>query len=368
MDKQPGGHFNAKATIKKLTILSESGFEITLKEPSSAFLFLLSIPEMGIVPREACDASHNIQDLHLTSGAYIIKEPASTDRLVLVKNPFFTRHDAESPDQVILLFLSGEEDIIRVITEEHTDFIEISRNSAASILKRIRPINGYTEKITHPSLSFFLVNQAKNMPLAQRVGLAKLINDDFTGLYQAAADIERRSFEILPAGTFGGMYLESPLLSGFTEKDKLPKRLTVGSQDFNSPSATTIVRILSDHGIKVKKTGLWDGEPYDIGLWGQGMNSDFPEIELYLNLVSPWCIIPATSKEKSLVLRAIHSNSLEDRQKLIQTIGKGLLEDGRVIPLLVRAYVHIFRSGRLNLDRISTDGDIPFWKMKVLDP
>src|SRR5271165_1004460 len=56
------GRKNGFSRIKRRAY-SDSQFEITLKEPTPALLFLLRTPEMGIVPKEACDSEGKVVNL-----------------------------------------------------------------------------------------------------------------------------------------------------------------------------------------------------------------------------------------------------------------------------------------------------------------
>ncbi len=111
-----------------------------------------------------------------------------------------------------------------------------------------------------------------------------------------------------------------------------------------------------------------DKTPADITFRGQGMNLDFPEIEFHLNMLSPWSYINSTGSETADLRRSIHAFDRETRSKLIQKVGRALISDGRIVPVLVRSYVHLFRQNRVNVDGITNyDGDVRFYLMKVED-
>lgn len=175
MGNQPGGHFSAKLIIEKMLATSDRHFEIILKEPTLAFLFLLSLPEMGIVPREACD-SHGVVISHaVTSGPYVMDSPATADEIILKKNPYYRAHHSQSPDQVTVLFRRGMTELFQSIQSSEIDFIEFRSLSTESDFQKIRSLSGMNFIATLPSLSTFLVTNPKQMSLDQRVSFAHLI-------------------------------------------------------------------------------------------------------------------------------------------------------------------------------------------------
>jgi hypothetical protein len=134
--------------------------------------------------------------------------------------------------------------------------------------------------------------------------------------------------------------------------------------------AKSVIEILEGIGMKVELTSWNDGlDKADLMLCGQGMNLDFPEIEFYLGLLSSWAYIPSTDLDHNLIMKALHSNSAEVRRDSIEKVGSTLLKDGRITPLLVRGYVHLYRKDRVGFAQVTNyDGDILLWKIRVNGP
>jgi hypothetical protein len=96
------------------------------------------------------------------------------------------------------------------------------------------------------------------------------------------------------------------------------------------------------------------------------MNSDYPEIELYLSILSPYAVISTDAKQKHLLQLALHEKNMKVKAKLIQDIGRSLLDQHRIIPLVLRSYVHAYKHDRINLDQMTSyDGDLYFAKVAV---
>ena len=365
LSRQSEGHFNVKGLIEKITATSKMGFEITLKEHAASFLFLLSIPEMGIVPREACESNGDIKSLDITSGAYSVLGQPETNSMVLAKNKYFKRNIPESPDQVKIIFKTGADKLFEAANTEHPDFIEIYESNGSAVFRKIKNIPEYAYKATRPSYSVFLVSNTKNLSLEERLAISELVHDNLPEHYPLTPEIEKPSYEILPPKTFGSLGLQE--YPAITKKHgNLPTKIRLACFDKNSVLVKAIAEILTQSNTQIELVDLAPGVDYDIKLLGQGMNADFPEIEFHLNMVSTWAYIDVKESEKETIVKAIHSNDKKERAHLIQKIGQSLLDDGRVIPLIVRSYVHVYRKNTLNIDRVNDyDGDISFGLMKA---
>jgi hypothetical protein len=368
MRKQESGHFSARSMIDRIDIVSPSRFKIVLKHSAPTFLFLLSSPETGIVPREACDEKGNLLRLDITSGAYAVEGAPEVDRIVLKRNGLFEDQTSSSPAHVTVLFRNGSESIGSSAIEQRADFFEVSDNSRPQSFEKIRALPGYDHKVTRPSLSWFLVADSNKLTRPQRVSISSLIQSKLAQYYQLNSEIEVRSYEILPPGTVGSLRLSAPKISPPKVSD-LPKRLRLGVTDPQAMLTQAVAKILEAAQIQVEFSKLFDAGTYDIGLWAQGMNADFPEIEFFLSLMGPYSIIRPIQTERELIVQTLQTDNFPTRQGLLQKVGHSLLDDGRVIPLVVRAYAHYYRKDRLTIDQVTTyDGDIPFWKMQVLSP
>lgn len=366
MRRQPSGHFNAKAVIRDIEAASDSRVLIRLNEPTPAFIFILSLPEMGIVPRESLDANDTIVDFSVTSGAYTLEGAPSAESVTLKKNPYFPQHAPNSPEKVRVLFRRGTDALTETVNSENVDFAEFYESTGVAAFEKLKDREGYSYKATRPSYSVFMVADTKRLSEKERRAVAALVSARMS--YKPNALLEHRSFELLPPGSFGSLEMQSPAISveSLNARD-LPKKLTFRTWDKKNAVVENLVGLFKEAGIEVTVV-TDDKTPADITFRGQGMNLDFPEIEFHLNMLSPWSYINSTESETADLRRSIHAFDAETRSKLIQKVGRALISDGRIIPVVVRSYVHLFRQGRVNVDGITNyDGDVRFYLMKVDD-
>lgn len=360
---QERGHFTPSTAIKAVVVESNRKFKIELSEVIPSIDFLLSIPETGIVPREACDTTGKITNLSITSGAYSVEGAPAENNIILVKNPHFLAHAKSSPEKVVLRFESDLEVLQKVLRDEKPDFFEIYEASTVPLFSTLSKVDGYDVKITQPSFSVFAYLNTKSLSKEARLAVATLFNSEHTLVLNP--DLEKKSFEILPPKTFGALNLSKPLVSESDFRAKLPKSVSVMTTGSKSTLVDGYVDTLKKAGIEVLRVD----ENADISFSGQGMNVDFPEIEFNLSLVGSWAYIDASIAEKEEVEKLLHLAEKNTRSERIQALGKNLLADGRIIPILVRSYAHIFQKNRLNIDAMTDyDGDILFSKMSVVEP
>ena len=364
MTRQEGGHFNARGVIAEIKAVTDTRFEIRLKDTTPAFLFLLSIPEMGIVPSEACDHDGNVSSLAVTSGAYVAVGKPSEGQIALTKNTYFKRNDSKSPDRVTVLFSPTGITPADALRSRQADFLEVYDGAGIAAFESLKTDPKIDRRITRPSYSIFMVLKSDRLSESERLSISKLMREEFPSHYTLNSELEKWSREILPPGTFGSLGNDLPPLPN-PASGSLPKHLRIGLVGTPSPLAKAVISILSAHGVKVEFVAS-DSTEADVGLSGHGMNYDFPEIEFYLAMISPWASIIATEKERSLITQSLHSGDPEVRTRAIREIGRGLIATGRVIPLIVRSYVHVFRKDRINLDAMTNyDGDVVFSRMRV---
>lgn len=366
MRRQPSGHFNAKAVIRDIEAVSDSRILIRLNEPTPAFIFILSLPEMGIVPRESLDANDTIVDFSITSGAYTLEGAPGTDSVILKKNPYFPQHVPNSPEHVRVLFRRGSDALTEAVKNENADFAEFYESTGVAAFESLKDRAGYSYKATRPSYSVFMVADTKRLSDKERRAVAALVAARMS--YKPNALLEQRSFELLPPGSFGSLEMDRPAIAADRlNLSDLPKKLTFRTWDKKNALVENLVGIFRDAGIDVSIV-TDDKTPADITFRGQGMNLDFPEIEFHLNMLSPWSYINSSESETAELRRSIHAFDNETRSKLIQKVGRALISDGRIIPVLVRSYVHLFRQNHVNVDGITNyDGDVRFYLMKVTD-
>jgi hypothetical protein len=300
MRKQESAHFSAKSMIDRIELVSPTRFKILLKHPAPTFLFLLNSPETGIVPKEACDEQGNIRDLGVTSGAYTAEGIPEVDRIVLKKNSFFVDHAPSSPFRVTVLFRKGSESIGGTAIEKKADFFEVSDSSRPQSFEKISALPEYGHNVTRPSVSWFIVTDPSSLDRAQRVSLSALIHGQLDHHYQLTPEIEARSFELLPPGTVGSLQLSAPENSPPGTLN-FPKRIRFGVTDPQATLTQAVKQILESAKIQVEFANLFEPGTYDIGLWAQGMNTDFPEIEFFLSLMGPYAIIRPTPEERDFI-------------------------------------------------------------------
>lgn len=274
-----------------------------------------------------------------------------------------------SPEKIRLALEWNNDEFSSQATSLKYDFIEVNSAGGIRALRELEKASEYSSKMTRPSLSYFLTTQTKTLSRDQRVSLAEMIQRELYQGFQLQPEIEKVSYELLPPNTFGSLRLGSVFVKG-PPKPTLPKKLKFAVVDPQAPIVLRIRQILESAGIQVQTLPLF--EQYanaDLALWAQGMNLDYPEIEFYLILASQWALISGTEQEIEWINQAGHEVDQVERKKLFEKIGTELLTDGRVIPLFIRSYVHLFRSKRLTIDQVTHyDGDIAFYKMQIQDP
>jgi MarR-like DNA-binding transcriptional regulator SgrR of sgrS sRNA len=362
MAKQPAGHFSANNLIEAIRVISPTQFEIELKEKTSAFLYLLSTPEMGIVPKEDCDSLRAIKDLKITSGPYTVDGAPREDQITLKKNPYFINSNIQAPEFVTVLFRIGQE-VLEAFEKQNADFLETYGAGGPKVLDSLKRQRDVEIKTTRPSLSVFMTANTKRLSTDERLSVAELLHHDLK--YKLNPETEEVSDQILPPGTFGSLPKQS-IPPQIPTKRTLPKKIRLASFDPTGVLLSAIIETLHSAGIEVDLVGFSELETSDLGFLGQGMNSDFPEIEFYLNMLSKWKFIDSTDDEKTLIMNTLRSANKKQREENIEKIGHSLIADARIIPILVRSYIHAFRRRRIDIDPvIAYDGAIPFWKMAI---
>lgn len=366
MSRQASGHFNAKEVIESVRALGDHDVLVTLRFPSKALQYLLTVSEMGIVPRESVDADGNLKSLAITSGPYSVKGEPEKNRVVLEKNPFYLATNSEAPDEVEVLLKRGPEAMLESSLDEGIDFIEVYENAVLENLDSLKKNSDLRAVETRPSLSMMLVVDADRVPLAQRRALSRLLSKKFS--YVPRVGIEKRSYEMLPPGTFGSLGLKAPLneIGDDAYLKDLPQAVTIRVNGSMSDLAKSLLETLKEASIEVVLLRRGDEEIQDMILLGQGMNTQCPEIEFHLAMLSQWAYLKTSDDEKKLVEQALHTSDDKARSEIIQKIGRAVLEDGRVFPLVVSSYVHVYRTSRLVApNRANYDGDVHFNEMRI---
>ena len=247
-------------------------------------------------------------------------------------------------------------------------FFQAYNAPSAALARDVLKNSEFKSLGTKPSFSVFLVANSKTLSKDARLEIAGLVNQIFQN--HTFFDGETRSFELLPPLSFGSLGLKAPLIAPSEMPFKaVPKKIRFerGSASSN-PLIQKIEDALISRGIELlppDKSG--DGKSiFDLKFMGQGMNANFPEIELFLNSVSSSAFIEMSQDEKLALSELSHTTDLKSRSVGISSLTKALLEDGRVTPIVVRGYDNVFRVNTLDIEKmVDFDGDILFSKMKV---
>jgi len=358
LDLQHHGHFNAHAVIQNIEALSDKDIQITLKAKTPSFQFLLGIPEMGIVPKEII-RDGKLQDCSITSGAYFV-ESATESRLLLKKNPFFSAQSTSSPDEVEIRFYPDSSDYILSALKDQADVIEAHSSAEVAGLHHLEKIERFTQVTTRPSLSIFLILSSDTLSKSQRIAISDLMSQKF--LYTPDSKIEKKSYELLPPKTFGSLGINASLTANKSKESDLPKSVKI--RESQSPLTLAAAKTLEAAGVKVEWLAADSKTQADIRTRLQGMNTDFPEIEYHIMLLSPWALFKATTEERAWTEEALQEGDSETRSRIIKKLSLGILEDARAVPLLLRSYVQALNHEKIVPPKFSDyDGEIRFSQM-----
>ena len=361
--KEENGHANAKGIIDTVKILSPNEIEIKLKTATPSFLFLLSTPEFAIIPKEICDEKTlAINSLNITSGAYVVTKINHEKKMVeLMKNSHFSRHEKNSPRYIEVSFSTDTGENPESLTKDGNMFFEISNSNAKKVIKFLKnSSSNFSYAVTKPSLSNFLKKNPKHISSEKARGFSALVKKYF----EFETETEVKSLQFFPPRTFGS--LNENELPGLVSNEKIDK-ITIKVSNPNTPLMIALKNSEEKMGVKLNIVDMKSPEEADFIGSSQGMNTDFPEVELFLAMVSPYAFISVQEDMKSKINEAFHEVNAEKRSLLIKKIGIDLLESGTIIPVTVRSYLHVFNSKAIDASQITTyDGDIPFWKIKML--
>jgi MarR-like DNA-binding transcriptional regulator SgrR of sgrS sRNA len=359
--REENGHINARTTIREVSATPEGNLRIALRAPTPSFLFLLTTPEFGIVPKESLNEKGEVTNLAVTSGAYLAERvDAKAQKILLVKNPHFRRAEPNSPERVEISFLEsmGADSL-----KSDYDFAEVRSSDADQIVSETES-KGYAYKATVPSLSVFMVADSKVLSPDLQRELALVFKNEFT--IDSPRGFETKSNQLLPRKTFGSLDQAELPLPEASSRPKLPVEIVISNNRSSGPLVDAIQKALAKAGSKARIVGLDSKEPAAYALTSQGMNTEFPEIELHLATVGPYAYFEASENTKKEVLAATHEPNDSQRSKIIKQVGKELIATGKIVPLTVRAYVHLYKPKTLDLNGITNyDGDIPFYKLRM---
>ena len=365
--REENGHINARTTIRKIETPSQHSLVIHLLKPTPAFLFLLSSPEFGVVPSEALDSNGTVVSLKITSGAYTLENlNHDSQTAILKRNLNFRRAEALAPEKVTLRFNKkiDEGTFKSLLADDQIDFIELINPDAPQFIN-LAEKSGYSYKATLPSVSIFLV--ANHKLVDEKT--AKFFSAGFQKYFRfdAPLGLERTSNQFFPPKTFGSLSEEEIPAVESKEKMSPLKEVLIRTNRKDGALVEAIARTFARLGVSARFVD-WDSEePYHYWFRGQGMNTEYPEIELHLDILSPYQILDADEATKRMLTEATHEPDSSKRSALIKEIGKRLLSSGKVIPLTTRAYVHLYKTESTDLNGITNyDGDIPIYKMRAL--
>ncbi len=359
---QHEGHFNARSVIAEYIAISDQKIKIMLHKATPAFQLLLAIPELGIIPNEIVDENGKIKNTSITSGPYFVEKLNGPESLVLKKNKYFKFHNDDSPDEVTIILLSDTQSTLSRVSEKSLDFVEIYATSTLLRLKEVEETKAYSIHSTRPSLAFFAMPNTKTLSLENRMVIASILSHRFT--YQLIEGVERKNLELLPPQTFGSLNLKnSPFLATNLKTSKLPTLKMIKS---TSSIVQSIGTTLENAGATIEWLESTSTEEPDLILKSQGMNINFPEIELFLLLNSSSSPLSHSKEEAEMLSKAMHESDEKARHQLIQTLGHSFMADARVIPLIERSYVHAYLDETLSIPKNADyDGDVRFYQMEV---
>lgn len=354
------GHFNPKTAIESVKAIDDRELEFSLHQETPSFQFLLSIPEMGIVPEKSV-VNDELRTLQITSGAYSLVEHEG-ERLELKKNPHYLGHQPRSPNRVSLRFMSDSAQLAEDAKAVGAHFIEASNTSEVQSMRRMSGDSQYTILSTRPSLSFYALLNDRALSEKQRVAISDLVSRNLG--YELDPATEKRSFELSPPKTFASLGLTSSLTALKSKPEDLPSKVTMAKT--NSALNESIASTLSNAGVEIIWLDSSAAKEADIRVRSQGMNSDFPEIEYHLLLLSQWAAFTPQAGEEELIMKALHEPDNSKRAEYIQRVSRAMVEDARVVPLLVRSYMHAIDHGVLEVPKFSDyDGDVRFSRMNT---
>ena len=364
ISREENGHINAKSAIAEIRA-EDRRLVIVLNRPTPAFLYLLSTPEFGVVPKEILNEKGDIENLSVTSGAYIGGDFGYEKQAIeLTRNPFFRRFVDGAPEKVSLRFLKpvGAESVGAVLNNDEYDFLEFQNSEADRILPDITRA-GYKYHISNPSISVFLIANSERITEAQAQTIAGIFQKNFS--YGGPASVERPSNQLFPPKTFGSLAAsEIPKLP--SPGAALPPAITLRVVRKDGAYVNEVKRVFKLAGVEVRLVDRSDNVPFDYRLTGQGMNTEYPEIELHLQILSPYASFGVGNEIKELLRAAESSTDDAARSAQIKQIGRKLLESGKIVPLTLQGYVHGYRADRLDASSLATyDGNIPLYEMRV---
>lgn len=363
MSRSQNGHINARTTIESIRILSPQQIEIKLFKPTLSFIYLVGLPEFGIVSQKITPQDGQV-DLKVTSGAYFVEKIDDKNQVIKLKrNSFFKRHVEQSPDVVNIFFKTDGHEIVRELNgEKKYQFAEMYDSYTEVALKEVDNTN-YSHVITKPSLSELLLVNLDRVSKDK----ALVIYDSIQKKFPVSNILSyKKSNQLLPPKTFGSLNHDEIPKIDVQDDIELPKELTLRAFRPKGRRALELKDFFEKQGTVLKIISPKSTEEFDLTLWGQGMNSDYPEIELYLAILSPYGKIRGNSLIKNKIDLIVHETNIQKKSDLIKEVGKEILKTGEVIPLTIKSYAHFFRDKEISIKDVSDyDGDIPFYRMKV---
>jgi hypothetical protein len=364
INREENGHINARSAISRIHA-EGLRLEIELNKPTPSFLYLLSTPEFGIVPREALDLNGNIKDLSITSGAYTAGEfNYESQSIELSQNSHFRRFVDGAPGSVSLRFLKpvGKDRVEAVLASRAYDFLEFQNSEADSFLSAIGS-SGYEHHVSNPSISVFLIANSARISTEQAKSIAYLFQKNFS--YATNRVVERPSKQLFPPKTFGSL-AESEIPTLIARPESLPSKITLRVVRKDGAYIDEVMRVFALGGFDVHLADRTEDVPFDFRLTGQGMNTEYPEIELHLQMLSPYASFGVSEELKAELRKAESSADDAGRSAAIKAIGRELLSSGKIIPLTLQGYLHAYKQEHVDASRLATyDGNIPLYEIQV---
>lgn len=365
MASQEDGHFNAKSVIESIEKESETRVVFKLKNPTPSFLFLLSMPEFGVVSRKDVNEDGRLNGLAVTSGAYSIARVEGQE-VELQKNPYFQNHASGSPDRVYISFRRGLDEFYSELETGRYSFLEFYDGGAEDLIEFLEKKKlKFEVKKTRPSASVFLTPNTKLLSEDVSKAFAKLFKERFRNFF-SESETEKYSAQYLPQKTFGSFNPdEVPEIESVSAE--LPKNVTIRTSHPDSPLKKAVTDVLKNEGIEAIFVSWKEAKEYHLTLVGQGMNANHPEIEFFLSMVGAYAFIDVPEETKKNIRKMAFEVDENARNILAKQISGWLLKTGSVIPLTVRSYVHFYDSTKLDIGTASSyDGDVPIYKFRMI--
>ena len=358
----------ASPNLEESLVLNGNDIEIRLKEPLNAFIYKLSIPEMGIVPQDYAKEKTPKESLNNLSGPYKVIG-FTAKKLSLEKHAGHPLLDEKSPDRVDIIEIPEMEKGIEYYREN--DNVMLVGSGYEKITKYME-LEGQ-KHISASALTEFFLPNLKSPRLnteEKRREVFSLIKMAFETIPidERVAERTNQIFTINNLSRLEDSQLEG-LYDNKTSKKSL--KLSVILFDFirENPIPFLIQEQLKPYGIELEFiTGSNDelinrmkNSDYDFAYYYSGVSALDPIVELIYLLSHPFLkIVPSKAIAEALEKAKVET----DREKymaLLKEIHWKILSEYRTLPLMHTRMVYCAK-GKYQLKDLSRfDGGFNLW-------